>query len=95
MFEKYGLSIGPMMLWSSIFALIFGIAPAQIPIPGTACSLALDPVTWLVASPSVLQVATFDLVVPGPVLPATIYTQALVLDPPNYASSNGIRIDFR
>ena len=26
MFEKYGLTIGPMMLWSSIFALVFGIA---------------------------------------------------------------------
>merc|ERR1719486_537192 len=49
MFEKYGLSIGPMMLWSSVFALLFGVAGsfASLEVVG-ACA-------FIVENPSIMQ----------------------------------------
>ena len=50
MFEKYGLSIGPMMLWSSIFALAFGIA-------GSFATLEVfGAIDFMRENPSILQV---------------------------------------
>ena len=49
MFEKYGLSIGPMMLWSSVFALLFGVAGSFVSLEVVgACAFIVD-------NPSIMQ----------------------------------------
>ena len=74
--------------------LVFGARRAQIPIPGTSCSLRVEPLNWLIGAADRSAPTRWVVRVPGPIRNATVFVQALVLDVPQIRTSNALEIRF-